>query len=974
MNRKAVLGLATAFVFAALLFPASAPAAPAADESVGRAVARDVDLRLREASRPEVMGVTSLRARVEPLVAAAEALEDHAAAYGRGPQDGFAFRLEEKDTLGQTHVRMSQTYRGVPVLGGELIVHLDAAGLLGINGRFVPDLDLPAIAPLAPGEAAGAAIEWIQGRGGANVEVVDVLEPVIWALSGEPVLAVPVRVLWVVNEELRFEDVHVDATTGAFVGSLPKIFTAKSRKIYNMNQACLSTGSELPGTLVISEGGSSTDTAVMGAYNNTGLAYDYFKNVHARDSYDRSGSVIVSSVHGQFSTGYSCTKNNAAWIDSPYNQMVFGDGDGSTFSNLARGIDVTTHEFSHAVCSRTADLAYQNDSGALNEANSDALGRAAAFYGGNGSAATRTDWSVGADVYTPSTSGDALRYMYDPAKDGDSADYYPTRNYASGCTPSDSNDYCGVHTNSGIGNLFFYLLSQGGTHPRGKTTVSVTGIGLAKAEKIWYRALSVYMTTSTTFQGARTATANAASDLYGGTCTTEWQNVHKAWDAVGVPGTWSCGTTYSIAGSAGTSGATVSAGGVSATSDASGNYTISGLSAGTYTVTATKTGCTFSPTSISVTVGPSATGKNFTASCSSGDTALTSGQTLTGQSVAKSAWKYYYIDVPSGATSLVFATTSATADIDIYTQFNAKPTSSSYTCRPYSSSGNETCTATNPSAGRWYLGVYGYAAATYSVTATVVTGPTTYSIAGSAGTSGATVTAGTRSATSDSTGAYTITGLAAGTYTVTPSKTGCTFSPTSLSVTVGPNATGKNFTASCGTGGQVERLANGSFESLTASTNSAPDGSWSRTAYSGTSFNTLIANGTAPHGGTDYAYAGVYTSSSQSVTSKALAIPSAATSATLTFYVSIVTTETTTSTAYDKLSVQLVDGSTGSVLATLGTLSNLNKTGSSTTYALKSYSVTSYKGKTVKVRFAATNDSSYVTTFRIDDVSLKSDG
>jgi hypothetical protein len=375
-----------------------------------------------------------------------------------------------------------------------------------------------------------------------------------------------------------------------------------------------------------------------------------------------------------------------------------------------------------------------------------------------------------------------------------------------------------------------------------------------------------------------------------------------------------------------------------------------------------------------VTVGPSATGKNFTATCSSGDTALTSGVTLTGQSVAASAWKYYYVDVPSGATSLTFATTAATGDVDIYTQFNAKPTSSSYTCRPYTSSGNETCTATNPSAGRWWLGVYGYAAGSFSVTATVVTGTTTYSIAGSAGTSGATVTAGTKSATSDASGNYSITGLAAGTYTVSASKTGCTFSPTSLSVTVGPNATGKNFTATCGTTGQVERLANGGFETLTASTNTAPDGSWSRTAYTGTSFNTLIANGTAPRTGTDYAYLGVYNSASQSVTSKGTSIPAAATSATLTFYVSIVTSETTTATAYDKLNVQLVDASTGSVLATLGTLSNLNKTASSTTYALKSYSVTTYKGKTVKVRFAATTDSSATTTFRIDDVSLKSDG
>lgn len=972
MSRKRDLFLSMAFAGAALLFPIAAQAAVDRDERPA-AIARDVELVIREARSGEAMRA-GIRVHVDPLVAAADALEDHRDAFGRGPQDGFAFRLEEKDALGQSHMRMSQTYRGVRVLGGELIVHLDGDGLLGISGRFVSGLDLGAFAALAPNEAAGAAIERIYASGGVNVEVVDVLEPVVWGLSGHPVLTVPVRAMWVEDGELVFEDVHVDASTGAFVGSIARMYTAKSRRIHNLNQACIRTGSELPGTLVISEGGTSTDTAVMGAYNGTGMTYDYYKARFNRDSYDNAGAAVVSSVHGQFSSGTSCTKNNAAWLDSPYNQMAFGDGDGSTFGNLANGIDVTSHELTHAVCSRTADLVYQNDPGALNEANSDILGRAAAFWGGYGNPATTTAWSIGADVYTPGTSGDALRYMYDPFKDGYSADYYPTRNYASGCTPSSSNDYCGVHSNSGIGNLFFFLLSQGGTHPRGKTTVAVTGIGLSKAEQIWYRALTVYMTSSTTYQGARTATASAAADLYGGTCTADWQSVHKAWDAVGVPGTWSCGTTYTIAGNAGTASATVAAGTVSTTADASGNYTLAGLAAGTYSVVASKSGCTFSPASLSVTVGPSATGRNFTATCTSGDTALTSGVTLTGQSVAKSAWKYYYIDVPSGATSLTFATTSATADADIYTQFNAKPTSSSYICRPYGSTGNETCTATNPSAGRWWLGVYGYAAASYSVTATVQTAAVTYSIGGSAGTSGATVTAGTKAATSDTSNNYSITGLAAGTYTVTPSKSGCTFSPTSLSVTVGPNATGKSFTATCGTTGQVERLSNGGFETLTASTNSAPDGSWSRTAYTGTSFNTLIANGTTPRTGTDYAYVGVYNSASQTVTSANAVIPAAATSATLTFYVSIVTAETTTATAYDKLNVQLVDASTGSVLATLGTLSNLNKTASTTTYALKSYSATSYKGRTVKVRFAATNDSSLVTTFQIDDVSLKSDG
>src|SRR5213078_1810966 len=102
-------------------------------------------------------------------------------------------------------------------------------------------------------------------------------------------------------------------------------------------------------------------------------------------------------------------------------------------------------------------------------------------------------------------------------------------------------------------------------------------------------------------------------------------------------------------------------------------------------------------------------GVNFTASCTSGDIQLTSGVTVTGQSVAQGAWKYYYITVPSGATNLTFATSGATADVDIYTQVNAKPTLTTYVCRPYTSSGNETCSATNPSAGTWWVGVNGYA-------------------------------------------------------------------------------------------------------------------------------------------------------------------------------------------------------------------------------------------------------------------------
>ncbi|MFO1493395.1 MAG: S8 family serine peptidase [Lysobacterales bacterium] len=174
-----------------------------------------------------------------------------------------------------------------------------------------------------------------------------------------------------------------------------------------------------------------------------------------------------------------------------------------------------------------------------------------------------------------------------------------------------------------------------------------------------------------------------------------------------------------------------------------------------------------------------------------------------------------------------------------------------------------------------------------------------------------------------------------------------------------------------GGGATIERLANGNFDTITASGNSAADGSWSRSAFSGTSFNTLLAGQTNAQSGGSYAYLGVNaTTSSQTVDSKATLIPSTATAATLSFYTSIVTSETGT-TAYDKLQVQLVDASTNAVITTLVTLSNANSTGSATSYVQRSYNVAAYAGRNVKVRLLATTDSSLATTFRVDTVSLK---
>ena len=177
--------------------------------------------------------------------------------------------------------------------------------------------------------------------------------------------------------------------------------------------------------------------------------------------------------------------------------------------------------------SQTAGLVYFGESGALNEATSDILAAATeAFMDGN---VGPTIWMTGEDAWTPAVAGDALRYMNDPSADGISRDHYSTRYLG----PADNG---GVHWNSGIGNLFFYLLSQGGDHPDPAHRLqTVDGIGIETAAQIWYAALSYEMTPNTSFEEARVATLAACEDLLGAEAP-ECESVADAWCEVGVGG------------------------------------------------------------------------------------------------------------------------------------------------------------------------------------------------------------------------------------------------------------------------------------------------------------------------------------------------------------------------------------------------------------------------------------------------------
>ncbi len=714
-----------------------------------------------------------------------------------------------RDELGMAHVRVRQEHLGVPVDGSDLWVHADdIRRVRTLNGHLaggieqvpVPEIDPEDVASHLPSAMGAKAVHILEGP-----------ELVYYTNGRRPAVLAWKMVVAGSRGDGPYQDrVYLDADDGSLVARIGLLHTSLYRKIYTANG-----GTSIPGTLVFQEGGSSSDSVATAAYDNTGVVYGFYDSVFGRDSYDDNGSQIISTVHFQFCDGSYCTENNAAWSDY-YGQFLFGDGDGSTFSPLAYSLDVTAHELTHAVTTSTANMEYSDEPGALNEAWSDIFGAACEAWDDGGVSADT--WKIGEDTYTPGTPGDALRYMDDPTADGSSYDYYPERY-------TGTQDYGGVHLNSGIANLAFYLLSEGGTHPRNKTSVSVPAIGLTKARSIFYRALAQYMTTTTDFEGARNATAQAAEDLYG---STEADAVHAAWDAVGVPGSSSPGgnelangvpvsnlsastggelryflvvpagasnLSFAISGGSGDADLYVKYGSAPTTSSydyrpylngnnetvsvpdppaagtwhvmvrayssfsgvslvgsfdtttansppsASFTYSTSDLTA-SFTDTSTDSDGSVASWSWSFGDGASSSSRNpihtyasggtYTATLtvtdddgasdshsasvtvsepSTGPTELANGVAVGNLAAAKSEELHFFLDVPSGASNLVFRISGGSGDADLYVRHGAAPTTSTYDYRPYLNGNNETVNVGNPPAsGTWYVMVRAYAA------------------------------------------------------------------------------------------------------------------------------------------------------------------------------------------------------------------------------------------------------------------------
>ncbi|WP_223634412.1 M4 family metallopeptidase [Corallococcus sp. EGB] len=464
----------------------------------------------------------------------------HTSIAGALPNIASLFRLDASDLrvrrvsvddLGISHIRYAQTLNGLPVIGEELVVHVDRSGaIFSANGSARSGGALSA-RPLVAAEAAKtAAVRDTQGTGLAaqSARLVYVKSE----QDGRLHLAYEVKVTGETAQMPLRDRVYVDALNGATLLRVPEIHTALNRKVYSSNNTTTT-----PGTLKRSEGQAATgDSHVDMNYDMLAYTYNCYKTNFNRDSLNNAGQTLISSVH------YSKNYVNAYWDGT---QMVYGDGDGVNSIELGKDADVTVHELTHAVTENESNLTYSGQSGGLNEAMSDTFGAICESWA-SGTWSTAADvWKVGEDVWTPGVAGDALRYMDDPAKDGASIDWAP--------------NYSGqdVHYTSGVPNLAFALLAKGGTHPRGRSTINVPAIGVQKAGQIWYYANANLYTASTTYDQAKTWTIQAAAALGYDQATQD--AVKAAWEAVGVGIPITCTPLTNGVAKTGLSGATNSA-------------------------------------------------------------------------------------------------------------------------------------------------------------------------------------------------------------------------------------------------------------------------------------------------------------------------------------------------------------------------------------------------------------------------------
>lgn len=455
------------------------------------------------------------------------------------------------DELQTVHIKARQEHRGIPIWGTEIIVHFRSNGsVYAIGGRLYPTLKFRSAFPEPnPEISAESAIAIVEKSIHPKSVEIDTIRLVYFP---DRVDQSNVSLVWhctiyrdgwdrweyfVSAQDGRiifcYRNTHFDGPTTAqaqdLLGVTRTIHTYQLGARYYLIDASRpmfdAQRSQLPNnpvgailtldanntdlstvTHITSTDNRWTDPASVSAHYNCGVTYQYFYTTHQRNSIDGAGGTMISVIH--------VTENGRSMANAFWNGkiMAYGDG-GGIFYPFSRGLDVAAHEMTHGVTEHTANLVYLSQSGAINESMSDVF---AAMV-------DREDWQIGEDVVLPQyfPSG-AMRNLSDPHNGGSGPQdhYWQPKKMSEYVTLPETpeGDNGGVHINSGIPNYAAYLIA--------------TRIGREKTEKIYYRALTTYLTRSSQFVDLRRSVLQSAIDLYGD--GQEAQAVRDAFDAVEI--------------------------------------------------------------------------------------------------------------------------------------------------------------------------------------------------------------------------------------------------------------------------------------------------------------------------------------------------------------------------------------------------------------------------------------------------------
>jgi bacillolysin len=481
------------------------------------------------------------------------------------PHVGFTLISSETDKMGMTHYRYRQMSGNVPLKFGTWMVHALGEQVVSMNGKLYDQVPAFASAPMSDEQALTKALDYI----GAAVYLWEneADEEAIKIMTGDPeasyyptgelygiapydqLSSESLVLTWRFNvyaaEPLSRQWIYVDANSGDIVqttnlihhtdsngtaetgySGLQEIMTDYSGSqfrlresgrgdgihTFNMNNQTSGSGVDF----FHPDNHWDTNTIqIFGTDAHWGaeMTYDFYANHFNRNSIDNNGFTLISRVH------YGTNYGNAFWDGS---QMTYGDG--SNGNTPFTALDVAGHEITHGLTTFTANLIYQAESGALNESFSDIF---AAAIERDALGVNSGEWLIGEDLNF------LIRNMSDPNALGDPDTYFGT--YWASLTGGDNG---GVHTNSGVQNFWFYLLSEGGTGVNDNNdSYDVVSIGIEDAAAVAYRNLTYYLDESSQYSDARFYAIQSAVDLFGA-CTQQVESTWNAWYAVGVGGAY----------------------------------------------------------------------------------------------------------------------------------------------------------------------------------------------------------------------------------------------------------------------------------------------------------------------------------------------------------------------------------------------------------------------------------------------------